>query len=195
MRAAAQTGDMVNYSDLDPIEEARARVRLRYARARPVRPGPPSFGVLANRLSRKALPKRAPSLARLQVNWEQIVGAQLARLCFPDKIGAARGGRRLTLRVVPAAAGLVQHQSEMIRQRVSVAAGGDITEIRLVQRALTGSTLKTGPRRLGPALSPDARSALLQDCAGIENDRLRDALLRLGEAVHRDDTDTPDQGR
>ena len=34
-------------------------------------------------------------------------------------------GRVLTLRVLPQAAPMVQHQSETIRQRVSVAAGGD----------------------------------------------------------------------
>ncbi len=183
---------MVKRSDLDPIEEARARVRLRYAKTKPIHPGPPAFSVLANRLTRKALPKGAPSLARLQVNWKQIVGEHLARLCYPEKIGTARGGRRLTLRVVPAAAGLVQHQSEIIRQRVSVAAGGDITEIRLQQRALADSAWKDRSRPTAPALTPAEIAALSEDCAGIDDAPLRAALIALGEVLLRQDKAPPD---
>ena len=45
---------MVNRSSLDPLEEARARVKLRYAKAKPVHPGPGTIGTAAMRLTRKA---------------------------------------------------------------------------------------------------------------------------------------------
>jgi len=173
---------MVKRSSLDPLEEARARVKLRYAKAKPVHPGPGTIGKAAMRLTRKALPKKGATLSRLKVQWAEIVGEQLARLCRPEKLTPAKGGRRLTLTVIPAAAGLVQHQSEMIRQRVSVAAGGDITAIKILQGHFSASALNSKPVRAIP-LTPEQRDALVASAEGIEDEKLRDALLALGEAV------------
>ncbi|MDJ0922742.1 MAG: DciA family protein [Henriciella sp.] len=180
---------MVKRSSLDPVEEARARVRLRYAKAKPVHPGPGSIGSAAKRLTRKALPTKGATITRLKVEWESIVGEQLARLCRPEKLGASRGGRRLTLRVIPAAAGLVQHQSEMIRQRVSVAAGGDITALKLVQGPLTASNKSTPAPRPHVPLSEAQREALLASAADIDDEKLRAAIVALGEAVLSASTD------
>lgn len=175
---------MVTRSNLDLIAEARARVRLRYAKTRPVDPGPPTLGRLTKKIARKALPEKAAGISRLQMQWTEIVGEQLARLCYPEKIGRAPGGRQLTLRVVPAGAGLVQHQSEMIRQRVSVAAGGDLVKIKLVQGALPGARLGSREARSGsrpdPVLPPEAYQALQDKCAAIEDDKLRAAIVALG---------------
>lgn len=172
---------MVKRSSLDPLEEARARVRLRYSRAKPVHPGPGTIGKAAMRLTRKALPKKGATLSRLKVEWADIVGEQLARLCRPEKLTPAKGGRRLTLMVIPAAAGLVQHQSEMIRQRVSVAAGGDITGIKILQGHFRTQT--DTPRAALIPLTPEQKSALIESAGGIEDEKLRAAIVALGEAV------------
>ncbi len=173
---------MVKRSSLDPIEEARARVRLRYAKAKPVHPGPGTLGKAAMALARKTLPQSGAAIHRLKDQWESLVGPQLARLCRPEKIGTVKGGRQLTLKVIPAAAGLVQHQSEMIRQRVSVAAGGDILKIKLIQGALTNTGSE--PKQKSPTpLSAQQREALLASAAEIEDEKLRAAIVALGEAV------------
>lgn len=172
---------MVKRSSLDPLEEARARVKLRYAKAKPVHPGPGTIGKAAMRLTRKTLPKKAPTLSRLKLDWESIVGEQLARLCRPEKLTPAKGGRRLTLTVIPAAAGLVQHQSEIIRQRVSVAAGGDITAIKILQGHF-GSPPKPGKVSSVP-LTEAQRDALLASAQNIDDEKLRAAIVALGEAV------------
>ena len=174
---------MVTRSSLDPLEEARARVKLRYAKAKAVHPGPGTIGKAAMRLTRKTAPKSAATITQLKLNWESIVGEQLNRLCRPEKLGATRGGRQLTLRVIPAAAGLVQHQSEMIRQRVSVAAGGDITKLKLVQGPLSStSPMPSADRKITP-LTPEQREALLASVANIQDEKLRAAIVALGEAV------------
>ena len=172
---------MVKRSSLDPLEEARARVKLRYAKAKPVHPGPGTIGTAAMRLTRKKLPKKAATLSRLKIDWTEIVGEQLARLCRPEKLTPAKGGRRLTLMVIPAAAGLVQHQSEIIRQRVSVAAGGDITAIKILQGHF-GASAKTPTKQVTP-LTAEQREALLASAAAIDDKKLRDAIVALGEAV------------
>jgi len=174
---------MVKRSTLNPLEEARARIRLRYApKTKPVYSGMKQVGLPAMRLTRNAIPKRGATLSKLKLNWHQIVGEQIARLCEPEKLSPAKGGQQLTLKVVSAAAGLVQHQSEMIRQRVSVAAGGTITKLKLIQGQISG---RQAPVKLSAnlALTESERSALKESVSDIENEKLRAAIVALGEAV------------
>jgi len=173
---------MVNRSSLDPIEEARARVRLRHTQAKAVYMPSKPFGQLAMRLARKKTPKGSTSLVRLKLQWEDIVGKQIARICRPEKLSAGKGGRQLTLRVVPAAATMIQHQSEMIRQRVSVAAGGDITTIKIMQAPLTKAANRSGEARR-TALNADEEKQLNDRCEGIHDQNLRAAIVSLGRAV------------
>lgn len=182
---------MAKRSSLDPLEEARARVKLRYAKAKPVHPGPKTIGIAAMRLARKKLPQKAATLSRLKVNWKDIVGEQLARLCRPEKLTPAKGGRRLTLMVVPAAAGLVQHQSEIIRQRVSVAAGGDITAIKILQGHIGGLPKQAASKPI--PLTPEQKEALLASAQSIDDEKLRAAIVALGEAVLTAEPETEPQ--
>ncbi|WP_169711668.1 DUF721 domain-containing protein [Henriciella litoralis] len=175
---------MVTRSSLDPLEEARARVKLRHARAKPVRALPKTLGTAATQLARKKLPEKGPAIGRLKIQWADIVGEALARICEPDKIGASgKGkGRVLTVRCIPAASTMVQHQSELIRQRVSVSLGGDVREIRIIQGPLARApTLK--PHKSSRPLSRDELESLQASIAKIEDNSLRAALLALGEAV------------
>jgi len=173
---------MVKMSNLDPIAEARARVKLRYSRARPVRAPMKALGLAAERVGRKAGSARLPPLKYLQINWRQIAGEQIWRWSQPEKISASKDGRILTLTVLPQAAPMIQHQSEIIRQRVSVAAGGDIAGIRIVQ----GQVRRTGPgeyQRRWRALSSQEKAVIAEKAQPIENPRLRAAIVALGEAV------------
>ena len=187
---------MVTRSTLDPIEEARARVRLRYQRARKVHPGIPQIGLAAERLGRKVGAKKLPAVQLLQRRWREIVGEKLYPFCRPEKITGGKDGRVLTLRVIPQAAPIVQHQVETIRQRVSVSAGGDIIAIKIVQGAEP-----TNSRRASPTSSPltaAQRRQLEDSVSSIENSALRAAIVALGAAVlTADDSPTspePDAG-
>lgn len=173
---------MVRFTSLDPIAEARAQVKLRYARARPVRAPMKPIGMMADRVGRKAGTAKLPPLKQMQLNWRSIVGDQLWRWCQPEKISAGKEGRVLTLTVLPQAAPLIQHQSEVIRQRVSVALGGDITTIRIIQ----GAVRRTGPsefRRSARPLTAAERALIAGKAESVENPRLRAAIVALGEAV------------
>lgn len=173
---------MVQFTSLDPIAEARAQVKLRYSRARPVRAPMKPLGLMAERVGRKAGTAKLPPLKQIQINWRQIVGEQIWRWCQPEKITASKEGRILTLMVVPQAAPMIQHQSEIIRQRVSVAAGGDITSIRILQ----GQVRRTGPsefRRRSRALTQAEKAEVAAHAEPIGNPRLRAAIVALGEAV------------
>ncbi|MBK75089.1 MAG: hypothetical protein CME85_06265 [Henriciella sp.] len=175
---------MVMRSSLDPLEEARARIRLRHARAKPVKPIAKTIGTLSQRITRDRLPKKGPAIGRLKLVWAEIVGPQISRVCEPEKIGSGgKGkGRVLTVQCIPAAATMIQHQSELIRQRVSVSLGGDIAEIRIKQGPLSRQAAPKPVRALRP-LTPEERASLEASVARIEDRSLREAVLALGEAV------------
>lgn len=173
---------MVRFTSLDPIAEARAQVKLRYSRARPVRAPMKPLGLTAQRVGRKAGTAKLPPLKQLQLNWREIVGEKLWRWCHPEKISGTKDGRILTLMVPSQAATLIQHQSEIIRQRVSVAAGGDITGIRIVH----GPVRRSGPgeyQRRWRNLSTTEKAEIAAHAGPIDNPRLRAAIVALGEAV------------
>jgi hypothetical protein len=181
---------MVTRSSIDPIEEARARVRLRYMRGRAASPGMPKIGVAAERLTRKSGAKKLPPIQVLKARWREIAGEQLYKFCRPERLSGGKDGRVLTLRVLPQAAPMVQHQSETIRQRVSVAAGGDVVSIKLVQGPLTTSEAPQKLRRVIRPLTPKERAELEASTAGIQDKRLREAIVALGAAMlTAEDTD------
>ena len=149
------------------------------------------IGLAAERLARKSGGKKLPAIRMLQARWREIAGEQLWKFCRPEKLSGGKDGRVLTLRVLPQAAPMVQHQSETIRQRVSVAAGGDVTSIRLVQGSLkSGEAPKA--RRVTRALTPKERADLEASTASIGDDRLRAAIVALGAAMLT--ADEPDKG-
>ena len=169
-------------SAIDLREEALARIRLRHKRARPVRTYATPFGQAARRVTRKAAKQGGSPLAILKDQWPEIVGEEIARYCRPEKITGNKAGRTLTLLVLPAAAPLIQHQSETIRQRVSVAAGGDIAKLKITQGQL-------GPARRKPSptpkrtLSPNELTELEASTEAITDPALRQAIVALGKAV------------
>lgn len=163
-----------------------ALAQLRRRRAIPVRPAPRAAGDVAIKVLRGEIAKAGPSSTRLEAGWTEIVGEKLARVTRPGKVTKGPRGRELTVHVLPAAAVIVEHQSELIRQRVSVAAGGDIVGVRLKQGPLSAGakskpTSKAATRRL--PLSPDARAAITEAASKIDNPRLRAAIVALGEAM------------
>jgi hypothetical protein len=174
---------MVTRSTLDPLEEARALVKLRYTRARAVKPSMKAVGISADRIQRKSGAAMLPPLKLLQARWKEIAGEQIYKFSHPEKISATKDGRILTLRVVPQAAPLVQHQSETIRQRVSVAAGGDITAIRIVQGPISRGAETVTYRPRARPLTPEEAAIVENGASRIDNPRLRAAIVALGKAV------------
>ncbi|MBA3069798.1 MAG: DUF721 domain-containing protein [Hyphomonas sp.] len=174
---------MVKRSTLDPIEEARALVKLRYSRARALKPPMKPLAIAADRVGRKTGAAKLPPLKLLQARWREIAGEQLYRFSHPEKLSSSKDGRILTLRVVPQAAPLVQHQSETIRQRVSVSAGGDITGIRIVQGTISRGAETITYRPRSRPLTPDETETIESGARRIENARLRAAIVALGKAV------------
>ncbi len=171
---------------LDPfaaaVEEAEARVRLRHNRGRRMSPaGRAIAGPLRKIVQKLPAPKGAPLLV-LKSRWRDIVGDQLFKVCRPEKLTRSKTGRTLTLIVIPAAAPLVQHQAEIIRQRVTASAGGHVDQIRIQQGALHAPK-KSASAPKSAALSAEDLAMITRASAGIEHVKLRDAIEALGRAM------------
>ncbi len=177
-------------SSLDPVEEARARVRLRHQRAKPARRPPPPIGFAAARLVRKQTKGKGPAIQRLKDDWREIAGDAFWQVCRPEKITGGAAGRVLTLKVLPAAAVMVQHQIETLRQRVSLAAGGQIEAIKIVQGPL-GAAGNARMRRITRPLTPTEQHDLEVGAARITHPALRRAIVALGAAMLTADEPKP----
>ena len=148
-------------------DEAFARIRLRHTRAKPAHPGmaKASIGRASNRLVRKKVKGKGTAVSRLRDQWPEIAGPQLSKLSRPLKIVGAREGRILKLSVVRAAAALIEHSLERIRQRASVAAGGDIYKV-VIDDHLLGVKAGQGELDLPPKpLTPLELAQLEQSVA------------------------------
>lgn len=137
------------------------------------------------RVVKPALGKRGFSEGQLVAQWAEIVGADLARRMMPEKLTFPPGERRdgtLRLRVAPGFALEAQHREPQILERLNAFFGyRALARLALVQGPLP--TEPTAAPRRRRDLAPSERAALTQRVAGIADTELRDALMRLGEAV------------
>jgi hypothetical protein len=137
----------------------------------------------------EAFAKLGFASAELVTRWGEIVGAEIARNAQPEKIqwprrplaGSAPEPGTLMLRVEGPAALEIQHQSDVIVARVNQFFGWRaVASLRLRQAPLS----RQAERRAMPG--PDA-AAVARIAAGlpeIKDDKLRDALAKLGAAIN-----------
>ncbi len=169
---------------------------------RPPRPAKPALprrrygftraGVLVEPHIRQAGEQRGFVAHRLLTHWDEIVGADIARLCRPIKVGYARGGIGATLTVIArgAAGPMLQVQLPQIRERVNACYGySAISQIRVTQTAPGGfaepaTPFGAAPHRPVPAApEPQAEAASAGLTHGITDPELRAALQALGAQI------------
>jgi hypothetical protein len=131
------------------------------------------------------LKETGPSVGVLSQRWREMVGERLADVTQPLRLEPTKKGAILHIRAPSAASAVLQHASGHILQRVSLAAGVEVRELRIVQ------TSADAPRAKAPRLKelPEAdRRAIAAAAAGIATHDLRQALIALGEAIARAET-------
>ncbi|HLH97491.1 MAG TPA: DciA family protein [Xanthobacteraceae bacterium] len=143
-------------------------------------------------VSRKTLGEAFAKLGfasvELVTRWAEIVGAEIAAHAQPEKIqwprrpqgNSAPEPGTLVLRVEGPAALEVQHQSDIILQRVNQFFGWRaVAALRLRQAPLS----RRAPRPSPPEPEAETIAAIAKDLAGIKDDELRNALAKLGAAM------------
>ncbi len=145
--------------------------------------------LLSSRLQ-KATSARGFSQMRLLTHWEEIVGAEIARIAQPLKVSYGRQGlgARLTVLARPAHAPELQMQLPRLKERVNASYGYTaISDIRITQ---TGEAVgfaepkssfeHDAPR---PSLSPQKAQKLDDMVSNVEDETLRALLQSLGENI------------
>jgi hypothetical protein len=168
----------------DLLTEARAVDKPRSTNLRPL------ADVLRKTLT-AAFAKQGFASVELVTRWREIVGAEIAAHSQPEKIQwprtpqakAAPEPGTLLLRVEGPAAVEIQHLADVIVQRVNQFFGWQaVAGLRLRQAPLSR---RAGPRR-APAPDPAAMTRIAASLPEIKDEKLRQALARLGAAMERD---------
>ncbi len=153
---------------------------------KPGKSQPRALSDLLHKTLTEAFAKQGFASTELVTRWTEIVGADIADHCQPEKIQWSRthDGRlpepgKLVLRVEGPTALEIQHLSGVILERVNRFFGWQaVGAIRLRQAPLR----RTG-REVRAAPDPQAAARIMAALGDIQDDKLRDALARLGAAI------------
>lgn len=158
----------------------------------------PRKGVFARPLADYVLRELNPLVAKqgfgeasLLMQWREIVGARVADICSPERLQWPARGRKpgpgkpqepatLVLRVEPGFGLDIQHMAPALIDRVNAHLGWRcVARVTLRQEALAPRLRAKRPR---PApVDPAARARAEAATDGFAEERLRAALIRLGE--------------
>ncbi len=149
----------------------------------------PASGLVKDSL-RLAGEKRGFALSRLLTQWEEIVGADLARITRPVKMGYAQGGLGGTLVVLVngAHAPMVEMQKDRLRERVNACYGYNaVSRVSFTQTSAVGfaegqAEFVPAPRAQ-PAPDPDVVAKAAETAAPVRDAGLRSALEVLARNV------------
>jgi hypothetical protein len=139
-----------------------------------------------------AAKKRGFASIDLFAYWPEIVGSGFADHTQPERLNWPRrlddGGEHgfepatLTVRCEGARALLLQYEEQAIVERINAIFGfRAVAKLRIVQKPIVRIGLNR-PKPLG-TLSEAGERALRDEVAGVADDGLREALLKLGRAV------------
>ncbi|NNH28364.1 DUF721 domain-containing protein [Rhizobium sp. SEMIA 4085] len=143
---------------------------------------------LANGLIDPVLAKRAGINTALLGSWDEIAGEDFADCTRPEKIAWSRGYEVdtykpgvLTIACEGARALFLTHaQGELIQRINSFFGFAAVHQIRIVQKPVSQAVKRS---RTPPPLKGEAARKLEDMMEGIEGDKLREAVKRLGTAV------------
>jgi hypothetical protein len=149
------------------------------------RHGLQSAAAAVSRIAAPMWRKRGFAESRIITDWAAIVGDAIAPYCVPLRIARPQrhgGGGALYVRAAGAWAVELHHLSPQILDRVNSFLGFQaVTELKIVQ----GPVPSAPQRRRPKPLPPDARHLISEAVSEVPDDGLRDALERLGEALHK----------
>ena len=153
---------------------------------KPTGGGPRALASVLPRVARTALGKRGFGEVAIVSEWPAIVGATLAAETVPLRLAFPRGRNAdgtLHVRVSGTFATELQHLAPLVIERINTYFGfGAIARLALTQGPVVGRRRR---RARTPPPSPEQEARLEERLAGVEPGELREALARLGRALHQ----------
>lgn len=139
---------------------------------------------------RTASEGRGFAQSRLLTHWEEVVGADIAKMAQPVKITYGKGGMGATLVLLTTGsmAPMLEMQKEQVRQKVNVCYGYNaVSHVRITQTApigfQDGRVAFEGAPKASPKVDPEVVAKAREATQIIESDDLRKALEALGASV------------
>lgn len=137
------------------------------------------------------------SLGDISTRWTEIVGEKTAKMCTPVKLTGRGASGTLHVAAPGPAALLVDANAQQILQKVNTFCGRDVAKRLAIVRASARpgaqkSAGATSPGAAKPALKrapapgglpPTAKLKLEAELEGIEDPRLKAALMKLGKGA------------
>ncbi len=152
------------------------------------RRGPIPLSELVGKLVAPMAATRGFAKTELAAAWPEIVGAQFAGFCRPEKLVWPKGPdsenrpAMLIVRVHGPRAIYLQHEATQIIERVNAFLGyRAVGQLKIVQGTVEPPA--RAPVRTAPKVDAAAESRLAAAVDGIASDGLREALQRLGRGV------------
>jgi len=141
---------------------------------------------------RQASETRGFAQSRLLTQWAEIVGEDVSSISRPVEVSYGRGGMGATLTLLTngSNAPMLEMQKEQLRTKVNAVYGYNaIARVRVTQTAATGFAegqvaFETRPKAHATApADPVLRERATKTVGAMSDERLRDALARLGENI------------
>ena len=140
---------------------------------------------------RQASEGRGFAVTRLLTHWEDVVGADIAKVARPVDVKYGRQGFGATLTVLTtgAQAPMLEMQKEKLREKVNAVYGYNaIARVRITQTAPTGfaegqAQFTRPPKPAATSPDPQIVQAAAQVADGVQDTGLRDALEHLARNV------------
>lgn len=148
---------------------------------------PRALATFVPRLTRPVLRGFSRAEATLLMDWEEIVGPEIAPFTQPIKLTFPKRDERLEatlhLRVDPAMAQDLQHSGDLLVERINTHFGYSLIARLRLQQAPVTSRQRRPPLGLVSELPPERAQGLQKRLSNIEDPGLREALERLARAV------------
>ncbi len=141
---------------------------------------------------RKVGESRGFAVSRLLTHWEEIVGAETARVARPVEVSYGRSGgfgATLVLLTTGANAPILEMQKEKLREKVNATYGyAAISRVRITQTAPVGfadgqAEFTPAPKPRAPAPDAGVVADAHKTASGVHDQDLREALEALARNV------------
>jgi len=155
------------------VESQRGRPQFRAA---------PSAGLSVSKVMRPLARKHGggSSAIALEKIWPEIMGPRWSKISSPVRFLGGKNGRTLIISAPGPAASLILAQSGPILQRINAHLGAShVGRIKVVQSRMT-KPARSQPNR---GLAPRQETALQTGLSDIKNEKLKQALERMGRQV------------
>lgn len=150
--------------------------------------GPVPVARLVAATAKPLLRRSEGTLARLALDWAEVVGPALATVTAPERLtGQGKAGGVLTIRASGPVALEVQHLAPQLLERIARHLGpGRVTRLKVVQGPPKGLAEEQAPPPVPPPIRPAEARHLRESLRALSDfpeGPLRDALARLGRRM------------